>query len=557
MVLSKENVFASDVGMSAKSSQAQPSQISENNIFANDLQGIKPSEGFGKSVARTTAQLPLGYASKWTWPLAISTLVGQGEALAEWDELQERLPKLKEMFPDAPWENFEGLDEEKYLQAVEAAGKSFPTQQNVERWTEEKTGVPLQPKTELQKGLRLGGTAFALRPGTLPEKGTAAVIAPIAAKALEAGGVPEGIAETTALVASGIAPSPNISKVTKPSGLTTRRFETLKKPTTVSPQRYEKITQAIETDFKALSEDLLKKNKTYSAMKEDSLFKEKIGGLFEKVEEVAADIKTPIHTQDVRDVFRRRYNSRETKGFSPGESETAYRKEIKRLNKNIPHEEIYAPQLVEQFRKNNQDLAKFYEPGKSKSFNEGKKEALLDYNRAIVDTIEQEYPDFEFNKLFKFTNKRWQEINDIESIENFLNELFEGKIDYKKAKDIFSKDKAYVSRPFKRILGEEGFNNFKTLTEDLLSTEKSYAMLKKARADGYKDLVQLGAEYAIHPKVAGVHHLSKSAKTLYQMLLDKPQIAVKWKSALENLNMGNFIKAERQFKELDEISKEK
>jgi hypothetical protein len=41
------------------------------------------------------------------------------------------------------------------------------------------------------------------------------------------------------------------------------------------------------------------------------------------------------------------------------------------------------------------------------------------------------------------------------------------------------------------------------------------------------------------------------------MLLDKPQIAVKWKSALENLNMGNFIKAERQFKELDEISKEK
>ena len=81
-------------------------------------------------------------------------------------------------------------------------------------------------------------------------------------------------------------------------------------------------------------------------------------------------------------------------------------------------------------------------------------------------------------------------------------------------------------------------------------------MLKKAGAEGNKDLLALGLEYVIHPKIAATHVAGKLAKRLYQSALDKPQIAVEWKSALDALKKGDFAQAEKRFRDLDKIAKE-
>lgn len=529
------------------------------NVFRKQTEGrpqVPKSENLSSSVARTLLQPALGVAKRFTWPADLLALLGEGEALGTLEEFDDaRIAELKEKFPQAPWENFQGIDPDKIREAIQAASSAFPTQSNIEKLIEKKTDLPLEPKTGIQKALRLGSTAAAFRPGGVSQKVTAGVTAPAVKKGLEVAGVPESLAEGVGLVASGAVPSPKLSQITKPSGLTSRRFEKIEKPTKISPNRHEKITETVEQDFKKIGNQLLSKNKTYSAIKEDPLFKEKIGDLFEKVETLSEDVEGSISPTDIRDSLRKKASERAGAGISPNEYERAYNKELKRLFKEIPRKPISARQGVDQFRKNNKSLSEFFEPGKSSAHNRAKKDALLDYNRSIEESFADAYPDSEFEKLFRFTNKRWQEISDVEAAEEFMNGVFEGKINYGKAKQLFNRDKDYVSRPFKRLLGDEGFKSFQKLTEDLLSSEKAYSMLRKAGAEGNKELLQLGAEYIIHPKIAATHGLSKLAKRLYQASFDKPQIAVQWESALESLKKGDFDKAKTEFESLDETAK--
>jgi hypothetical protein len=556
--MATENRFLRQLDSSENSNESA-TESAPVNRFLGQLHGreIPKTEGIGKSVARTALQLPLGAAKRFTWPLDLLNLFAQGEAYSTLDEFDDaRIAELKEKFPTAPWENFKGFDREKLLEAIDASLSIVPTQSNIERSIEQKTGIPLEPKTGTQKALRLGTTAASFRPGGVAPKVTAGVTAPVVSKTLEAAGVPEGISEFIGLGASAGVPSPSFSKIAKPSGLTTRRFEKLETPTKVSPARHEKITESIEQDFRKIGDQLLSKNKTYSAIKEDPLFKEKVSGLFDEVDKLAENVEGTISPGDLRDTLREKAAERSGKGISPNEYERAYRKEIKRLTKEIPYNPIQPKNGVDQFRKNNKSLGEYFEPGKSSAHNRAKRDALLDYNRAIADSFEQNYPGSEFEKLFRFTNKRWQEISDVESATEFIDGVFDGKINYGKAKQLFNRDKEHVSRPFQRLLGDEGFKEFKSLTEDLLSSEKAYSMLKKAGAEGNKDLLALGLEYVIHPKIAATHVAGKLAKRLYQSALDKPQIAVEWKSALDALKKGDFAQAEKRFRDLDKIAKE-
>lgn len=527
--------------------------------FFTPIQEEQKEDSWGKSALRSILQLPLGVAQKFTYPLNILQLFGQGEALAGLEEFSdERIAELKELFPSAPWENFKGIDREKYLEGVQAASNSFPTQQNLESLIEEKTGIPLTPRNKLQNLARLGGTAAAFKSGTLGQKGIAGAIAPSVAGGLEAVGVPEPIAELGGLVASGInVPSPNISRVTKPSGLPTRRYESVTKPTKVSEGRFNKINEKVEADFKNISDQLFEgSNPTYSAMKEDPTFKRKVEGLFEKVTENAESIEGTIHPLPLRNGLRDKLTKSNKGGLTPDEYEKAYRKEMKVVLKDLPRDEMSAAELVEQYRKNNKSLNGYFEVGKSNNANRAKRDILLDYNREIAEVIQKKYPDTEFSKLFEQTNKQWSQIKDVESVDKFMEELFSGKIKYKKGAAFFDKEK--VSKPFERLLGKEKFKQFETLMDDLSSTEKAMSMIKAAETKGYKDMGKMAIGYLIHPSLAKGKFIVDTSKTAWQSLLDKPQLIVTWKKGVESIKQGNFAEAEKAFIVLDkELEKSK
>lgn len=529
---------------------ATPGQPSKNR-FLSQIEGVKfkDKESFLKSAGRTALQAPLAWLQKYTWPANLVQLIAQGESIAEFDELEERIPELMKKFPQAPWENFPGLDRDRYMQAVQAASDSFPTQQNIEKLVEDKTGIPLTPQNALQKTVRLGSTAASLRPGGIAPKATAAVVAPLVKKGLQIAGVPEGISEFGGLAVSGAVPSPSAVKQVKPSGLTTRNFEKVTKPTKVSEGRLKAINQAVEEDFKGITHNLTSKNRTAAAIKEDPGFKDKVSELFDDLHEKASKIETRLHTDDVREAFRKRTSKREISGISPDEFEKSFRKESRSINNSIPFERASVADLVDQFRKNNKSLRELYEPGKSAASNRAKKEALLEYNRAIEDVFEKKLPNSEFTKEFQFLNKRWKDIKDVENINDFIDGMFKDKIDYNHARKFFKKN-SYEAQSFERVMGPENFDKFKGLMDDLLTTEKAMSLLKKAEGSGFKELAKTAGTFIIHPTLAKAKIAMDLGKEAYQMLLDKPKYIAVWKSGLDAMKKGEFEKADKAFNEL-------
>lgn len=147
----------------------------------------EPEESTLKSTFRSLAQVPLGIAKTFTYPLDIMTMIGTGEALAELDDLKER-------FPD--------IDESKYLEAVQQASEYGPHQGMLENVIEETTGIPLTAKTRGQKLLRLGSEAGGFRAGGIVPKASAAVTAPTVSAGLESLGAPEMVSDLAGFITS-------------------------------------------------------------------------------------------------------------------------------------------------------------------------------------------------------------------------------------------------------------------------------------------------------------------------------------------------------------------
>lgn len=514
---------------------------------------VEFKESTGKSIIRTLYQIPSGIAQAVSYPLDLIHQIGMSEAL---DPLEiDRLREISER---------EGIpfDEEKYREAAEYSQKYFPTQGNIERAIEEQTGAPLTPKTDLQKGIKFASTAGKLAPKDSTLRGlNVGLPKPVIGagvsgtnELLKQTGLPEPLSE---LASFGVikqlpqgSPKLNIGKEKKPSGLITRRYESIKNPTEVSKSRFNKINEKVESDFRIISKDLIKESpveKTYNSLKEDVSFKNSVEDKFSQVEKLSEAIPGTFSSNEIKKSIAEMYQKKESKGITPSEYDLDYNKFMKKFLSETPKKDLTASNLVTQYRKNNGSLRELYEPAQSKAYNRAKKDALLDYNKIIAEKIETQYPESEFSKLFKETNKKWTEIKDSELIDSFIDDLFEGKVNFKEGKR-FS-DKNY-QEPFKRALGDN-FPKFEMLMNDLMSTQEASALLKVAGEKGYSDLVQTGIGYLIHPKLAATKVGYQFVKDVYRMLLDKPKLTITWDQGVKALKKGDYAQAEKKLMQVE------
>lgn len=507
-----------------------------------------------KSFLRNLAQIPSGFIQKFTYPLDIIQMMGVGHALdpEEIDNLRQASERMGIPF-----------DEQKYIESVQNAASYFPTQGNIEKIIEEKTGIPLEAKTPLQKSIKLGSASASIAPGSLFQKAVAGVAAPSISQGLQKAGVPEPIADIaglgTGVGVSTSAPKVTVSTAKKPSGLPIRRFEKIDKKTEISEGKLKKIEADLESDFKSISDEIVKESpisKTATELEKNPAFKQEVGKKFQEVEDLSKNLTESVSQETFKKTLSNKSLSK--KGISPSEYEKEFSGYLKDFSKDIDKKEIFASDLVEQYRKNNKSLSELYNPSKSYAANRAKKDSLLEYNRAIADVIDLKYPKTEFSKLFKETNKQWSEISDIEAINGFIDKLFDGKIDFSKGKKLF--DNKNLSKPFERALGDK-YPRFEQLVKDMLSSEKAFNMLKKAEKQGYKDLVMTGAGYIIHPTLGATKAALSIAKSGYKSLstalIDKPQLIIEWEKGVNALKSGNFKDSEKFFNKLDNQVKKK
>ncbi len=508
-----------------------------------------------KSLGRTALQVPQGVL-EGTGP-GLAAGLFQLLALGESDLSPEEFHKLRELAE----QNGQQFNEESYEEARQQMLGMIPTVSNIGRKIEEETGLPLEPKENYQKLLRLGSTAAKMQPGSLVQKGTSGVVAPATTLGLEQAGLPEVFAEPIGLgvgVGAGSkAPKAEINFAKKkPSGLTERRFENLETPTEISAKRLGKLNEKVENEFKDIADDIISKSpigETLTELKNNSTFKQTAKEGFQKVQDIAEQIPEKIYTKDIKESLASRVKKKEGIGFLASEYEKEYQGFIKQFIDETKDMEASASDIVKQFRKNNKGYSEIKEPGKSYAYNQAKRDALREYNLALEDVIRDKFKGSELPQIFDDVNKNWSKIMDAEVIDGFVNDLFDGKIQFKKGRDFFEKNGYQV--PFKRALGEKGYKDFETLINDLMGTERAHKLLKAAESKGFSDLAKTGLSYLVHPTLAkakfGFDVAKATAKSIYQMTLDKPQLAIKWDKGVKAMKKGDFKSAEKEFGSLE------
>ncbi len=531
-----------------------------------------PDEPLWKSASRTALQVPQGLAEVTPYGIATGlwSLLGHGE-VNDPEEI-EHIRRISER---------EGVpfNEENYLQAGQQALDTIPTVSNLARELESSTGIPLEPKNRLQKGLRFASSAAKVvpKPSSAAPRGYAfrgtntGLPRPVLGAGVEGArellielGIPEPIADVAAFsILKPTSDASGIFKVgasRKESGLTNRRYENLEKPREVSKSTINKINHATEKEFKDLTNQIIESSpikETHQALANDASFKSTARDGFKKVQDLSETFPETFETAKLKSELESSLSNGKNQGITPSEFDKARGKFIKQFIDDTPDTPFTSSGLVKQYRKNNKQLSEAYEPGQSFAYNRAKREALLEYNRVIADMIEKEFPNTDFSKLFKETNQRWSQISDSEAISKFLDNVFNEKTDFKQVRKIF--DKEGMNVPFKRAMGEEGFAKFETLLKDLLSTEQANKLLKVAEGKGMGDLVKTIGSYALHPNVAkakfGFDVIKGGYQKIYNMLLDKPKLAITWDRGINALKRGEFKAAEKELGKIKEAEK--
>jgi hypothetical protein len=507
-------------------------------------------EGFWKSAFRTALQIPQGAAeaTKYGIITGLWQLLALGEVLDPEEIDQIRKISERQGIP---------FDEDAYLNAAQEALQTVPTISNIGSKIEEQTGIPFEPKEWYQKALRLGSLASKFQVGTLGQKATAGIIAPATSQVLQTAGLPEEFADIAGLGAGNISgtkvPQVDIGKAKKPSGLLERGFESIKNPREVSESKISKINEKLESDFRNISDKIIEESpigETAKNLIEDPKFKQQSRELLNQAQEIADTIPEKIPSKSIKKELGD-LSAKRPKGYALDEYDKNYLKFMKQSIKDIKSKNITAGELVEQYRKNNNSLGEYFEPGSSKALNRAKRDALLDQNRAIANVIEKSNP--ELSEIFKDGNQRWTKIMDAEAVDAFIDEVFKEGVNYKKLNDWF--DKTGYDRIFKRALGEKGYKSFETLMKDMLSSEKAYKMIDVAKEKGLVDYAKLATGYLLKPIYGQgklVVDISKGIyKTLMNFMLEKPKLAITWKNAVEDLKNGNFKASEKEFNKLE------
>lgn len=290
----------------------------------SSLRRKEPKESLPKTIARSVYQPISGYLKRFTYPADILQLAGIGEALDP--EFIERLREIHEK---------EGLsfDENKYKEKVAEAARAFPTQSNIERAVEEKTGLPLEAKTGYQKALGLAGTAGGFQPGGLLEKGIAAGAAPLISETAQALGIPEPLAEILGLGGAGGAAAGRIAeKVMSPEQAALRQIagkhqlptyagmevETPKVQPVVSKQHQEKLTgELAKKSEKAIDEVISRQLPLNEAEKlgvnPETVYERSYQRMNETAkgidEQIAEGVKKPINIQPVLNWIKKEINN--------------------------------------------------------------------------------------------------------------------------------------------------------------------------------------------------------------------------------------------------------
>lgn len=504
----------------AKEAGYEPSEIIEH---LSSYQPKQPEQT--EDLGRMAAQLPQAALEMSPYGIAtnIWSAAGTGEALSELEELEERLPELKKKFPQLDWP--EKIDREKYLEATKAATGLIPTVSNIAGAIEEKTGLPLSPKTSTDKLIRFIGELSKFGTGSVQEKLMTGLRGAAVKSALEASGVPEHASDLLAFYEALRTKTPKINVTQErealkgipkgggeppssggfppgepppdeikkyPSGITMPKAaegEFVSKAR-ITPELQEKALKSIDEEAAKIARETLEKRMPKIKQIEEGYdFKSAFDEGFSNLKKAAEKANPQIDITDVTDFLEesRKKFAGLPKDLLPAEQRKIL-KEIKALA-NRPQTSLN--KLLDLFRLNNKKRSLIYET----RFLKGKQKDYTDFltglNNAIESAFEKTLPeDSIWLNTFKRLNFDYSDylksLQTLKSLESILSANAKPSTISKFAENPMAQKK------LKLFMGEEASNEIIQLAKDMKSAREAIQNIPSKKIAEMQKIYPLG-----------------------------------------------------------------
>lgn len=328
--------------------------------------------------------------------------------------------------------------------------------------------------------------------------------------------------------------------VKKASGLITRRFENLGKQKQITPRELQTITQEVEQDFNRISNEILQESQTVKNVENIPGYLEQVDQNFAKLEQLADQLPGTISRDSLVNSIQNTRKASPRRGIVKDDYEKAYDAAMNQFINDLPPGEYTPRQLLDQYRKNNKKFGDIAEGNLSKEANQGRLQANRDFNLAIAESFEQNYPGSQFSDPFQYMNKINTEIESYKAIKDTVNSAFtKNGINY----SVFEKSLSdpIFQRQVNAVLGPDGANQFKGLLNDMVSQKQAYSLLRTSGIpEGQIDpnLEMLIKTYVISPKTSKAITAMSYIRKAFSRGLSNPNYFNDWKRGIELFKSG-------------------
>ena len=476
-----------------------------------------------ENIGRIAGQVATGLAN--ITPAGIATNLwqtfGTGEALSELNELQERLPQLRKEFPDMGLP--ENIDTEKYMQAVKAASESVPTPSNIGASIEKATGLPFNPKTDLDRKIRFISEIAGFKGSSLPENIMSGLKGQVATDLLQHAGVPKEAAEPLGLYyglrevtpkinvtkqateevgaaaekspgappkppAGGRPPEPEIERL--PSGLSKPRAVEAKhiNLAKISSESKAAAIHKLDEEASKLAQASVKKHLPISeAIEKGFDFEEHFEKNFGELKSLMERSKFDADITPIMDFFKK---TQEKYRGIPSLHPEAVKiiKEIRRF-KNNP--QTNGGNLLRIYRSNNQKRNQAFETARLTGKQKEYVDFLGDMNRAISDSFERSMPkDGVWLKNFLRNNKDYAQYKGAQKTLSLLGPLLRGEITAGRI-DALAHDPRWMKK-LELSMGAEGAKEIVQIARDLKKATEAIKKIPRATLHKFEDIYSIG-----------------------------------------------------------------
>lgn len=508
----------------------------------------KENEKVNEDVGRIAGQVSLGLAN--ITPAGIASNLwqafGTGEALAELDELQERLPDLQKKFPGMGIPDT--IDRKKYLEAVKAASESVPTPSNLGRIAERATGLPFTPKTELDSKIRFISEIAGFKGGSIPDKILSGLKGEIASDLLQHSGVPEPVADALGLYYGlrEVTPKVNVSKeapaevakvatesverpsrpiaiseverlpsgLTKPRAIDSEHIGLAK----ISPEKQAAAISRLDKEAASLAQSSIKKHLPISEeIKAGVDFEHEFEKNFGQLKSLMEKANPQIDITPISKFFRE--TAAEYKGIpSPHPEAVKIKNEIRKFS-NQP--QTSGRNLLRIYRSNNKKLNSIFETSRISGRQQEYADFLVNMNKNISKSFERTLPeDSIWLKDFLSNNQRYAQYQSAKKALSTLDPLLTGELTASKVNQLAKDPK--VHKRLELSLGKEGAAEVVQIAKDLKKATEAIKSIPRAQLSKFDEAYTIGLLIPGLNIPSGIIKGTKIAQKAYGQYLASP-----------------------------------